>query len=247
MHKIVSITLFSSLILFLVLLGFFSLKKVRGEVLQSVNLQGCRLLSQDEYLRFANIEKDADLKNYTLSSLREKYLSHPYVSDIHVVIDADKKVSVVILEKAFEAVAIIGGQLFLITSGKEMVQVLPNTEVLDLPVLTNLSESTVEKEYDRLSEIQSAFTIIRSAKKLNDKLFQSISEINLRKGGDITLTLNRANSIILLGKHNLMEKIYTLDAVLKQIGNRVALTSSNYIDFRYANNIFIGANENAGI
>ena len=247
MHKIISITLFSSLILFLVLLGFFSLRKVRGEVLQSVNLQGCTLLSQDEYLRFANIEKDADLKNYTLSSLREKYLSHPYVRDANVVVDADKKVSVLIREKAFEAVAVIRGQLFLITSGKEMVHVLPNTEVLDLPVLTNLSESSVEKDFDRNNEILEAFTIIHSAKKLGDNLSQSISEINLRNGGDITVTLNHANSVILLGKQNLLEKIYTLDALLKQIGSKVALTSSNYIDLRYANNIFIGANENVGI
>ncbi|MFA6596194.1 MAG: cell division protein FtsQ/DivIB [Ignavibacteriaceae bacterium] len=247
MHKIISITLFSSLILFLVLLGFFSLKKVRGEVLQSVNLQGCTLLSQDEYLQYANIEKDADLKNYTLSSLREKYLSHPYVSDANVVIDADKKVSVLIREKAFEAVAIIRGQLFLITSGKEMVHVLPNTEALDLPVLTNLSESSVEKDFDRNNEIEEAFTIIHSAKKMGDNLSQSLSEINLRNGGDITVTLNHANSVILLGKQNLLEKIYTLDALLKQIGSKVALTSSNYIDLRYANNIFIGANENVGI
>ncbi len=247
MNKIVSITLFSFLILLLILLGFFSTKKVRGEVLQSIDLQGCKLLSPNEYLQFANIETDADLKNYSLSTLREKFLRHPYVSNTYVVIDADKKVSVKIHEKTFEAIALIKEKLFFVTSGKEFVPVLPNTEVLDFTVLTNILEDGAEKEFERGDEIQNALTIIRSAKNLNENLSQSISEINLRKGGDITLTLTHANSVILLGKQNLMEKIYTLDALMKQIGNKVSLTTANYIDLRYASNIFIGANENAGI
>lgn len=247
MHKIVSIALFSFLILFLMLLGFFSTNKTRNEVLQSIDLQGCKLLSQNDYLQYANIETDADLKNYSLVSLREKFLQHPYVSNTYAVIDADKKVSVKIQEKAFEAVAIIKEKLFFVTSEKEFVPVLPNTEVLDLPVLTNLSDDVAEKEIERKNEIQSAFTIIRSAKNLSENLSQSVSEINLHKGGDITLTLTHANSVILLGKQNLTEKIYTLDALIKQIGNKVSLITANYINLRYANNIFIGANENAEI
>ncbi|MCK9210981.1 MAG: cell division protein FtsQ [Ignavibacteriaceae bacterium] len=247
MNKIVSITLFSFLILLLVLLGLFSTKKVRGEVLQSIDLQGCKLLSPNEYLQFANIETDADLKNYSLSSLREKFLRHPYVSNTYVVIDADKKVSVKIHEKTFEAIALIKEKLFFVTSRKEFIPVLPNTEVLDFAVLTNLSDDVAEKEYERGSEIRSAFTIIRAAKNLGENFSKTISEINLRNGGDITLTLTHANSVILVGKQNLAEKIYTFDALLKQIGNKVFLTTANYIDLRYAGNIFIGTNENAGI
>jgi len=247
MHKIVSITLFSSLILFLIFIGFISTNKTRDEVLQSIELQGCKLLSQNEYLQYANIETDADLKNFSLSSLREIFLKHPYVSNAYVVLDADKKVSVKIREKAFEAIAIIKEKLFLVTSEKKIVPILPNTEVLDFPILTNLSGDVAEKEIERNNEIQNAFTIIHSAKNLGDNLSQSVSEINLRNGGDITLTLTHANSVILLGKTNLTEKIYTLDALMKQIGNKISLTTANYIDLRYTSNIFIGANENVGI
>ena len=248
MHKIISITLFSFLILFLILLGFFSTKKTRREALQSIDLQGCSLLAQKEYLQFARIEADADLKNYSLSSIREKFLQHPYVSNVYASLDADKKVFVKIREKKFEAVAILREELFFVTSKKEFVQVLPNTETLDFPVLTNLSDdSDAGEKIEQNIEMQNAFTIIHSAKNLNGNLFNSISEINLRKSGDITLMLTHANSVILLGKQNLAEKIYTLDALMKQIGNKVSLFTANYIDLRYANNIFISANENVGI
>lgn len=248
MNKIVSITLFSSLILFLVFIGFFSAKKVRGEVFQSIDLQGCKLLSQREYLQYANIETNADLKNYSLSSLRDTFLRHPYISNASVAFDADKNVSVIIVEKTFEAVAIIKDKLFFVTTGRNFIPVLPNTEMLDFPVLTNLSDEVdAEQENDRANELRNAFTIIHSAKSLGESFSQSISEINLRKGADIVLTLTHAKAVVLLGKQNLSEKIYTLEAAIKQIGNRVSLTNANYIDLRYANNIFIGANENAGI
>lgn len=247
MHKIVSITLFSFLILFLVFIGLFSSQKTEGEVLQSIDLQGCKLLSEREYLLYANIQAMSDVRNYTLASLRDKFLSHPYVKNVSVVKDANNKVEVEIREKSFEAVALLNDKLFLVTTEKKFVPVLPNTEVLDLPVLTNFSGNSASKEIEQSGELESAFTILHSAKKLGEKLSQSISEINLRKGGDILLSLSRGNSIIVLGKQNLAEKIYTLDELLNQIGNKISLTNANYIDLRYANNIFVGANESAGI
>ena len=247
MHKIVSITLFSFLILFLILVGFFSSKKTEGEVLRTVDLQGCNLLSKSEYLIFANINTERDLRKYSLSSLRERFLQHPYVGNASVLIDVDKKVYITIEEKSFEAVALLHKQVCLISSQNEIIPILPNTEVLDFPVLTNLSENSVEKENERNRDVQRAFTIIRSARKMSDNLSQSISEINLHNGGDITLSLLHGTSVIFLGKKNLTEKIYTLDALIKQIGNRISLANTNYIDLRYAGNIFIGTDENAGI
>lgn len=247
MHKIVSITLFSFLILFLVFIGLFSSKKTEGEVLRSIDLQGCKLLSRSEYLLYANIRTASDVSKYSLSSLRDKFLSHPYVKNVSVVKDVDNRVEVEIIERSCEAVALLNDKLFLVTTEKKFILVLPNTEVLDFPVLTNFSENGVTKEIEQGNELRSAFTILNSVKMLGEKLSQSISEINLRKGGDIMLTLTRANSVIILGKQNLAEKIYTLDALLKQIGNKISLTNANYIDLRYANNIFVGANESAGI
>lgn len=247
MHKIVSITLFSSLILFLVFIGLFSSQKTEGKVLQSIDLQGCKLLSHNEYLVYANIRVVSDVRNYSLASLRDKFLTHPYVKNVSVTKDVDNKVTVEIEEKSFEAVALLNDKLFLVTTEKKFVPVLPNTEVLDFPVLTNFCENRVSKEIEQSGELESAFTILHSAKKLSEKFSQSISEINLRKGGEILLTLSRANSVIVLGKQNLAEKIYTLDELLNQIGNKISLTNANYIDLRYANNIFVGANESAGI
>ncbi len=247
MSKIVSITLFSFLILFLILIGFFSTKKAEGEVLRSIDLQGCNLLTKSDYLIFANIRVNTDLQNYSLSSLREKFLQHPYIQKVSVVMDADKKVLVEISEKQFAAVGLLKEKLFLITTAREFVPIVPNTKMLDFPVLSNLSDLGTEKEIEQSNEMQNAFTIIHSAKNLGGNLAQSISEINLRKGGDILLTLSHAQSLILLGKQNLSEKIFTLDALLKQIGNKISLTNANYIDLRYANNIFVGVNESAGI
>ncbi len=247
MHKIVSITLFSFLILFLVFIGLFSSQKTEGEVLQSIDLQGCKLLSEREYLLYANIRAVGDVRKYSLASLRDKFLTHPYVKNVSAVKDVDNKVKVEIQEKSFEAVALLNDKLFLVTTEKKFVPVLPNTEVLDFPVLTNFSENRISKEIEQSGELESAFTILNSSKKLGEKLAQSISEINLRKGGDILLTLSRANSIIVIGKQNLAEKIYTLNELLNQIGNKISLTNANYIDLRYANNIFVGANESAGI
>jgi len=247
MNKIVSITLFSFLILLLILLAFSSTKKTRGEVLQGIDLQGCALLSQSDYLQFANIGSTADLSRYSVATLREKFLEHPYVENAFVVLNADNKVSVKILEKSFEAVVIEKEKLFFVTVKKQFVPVLPDTKMLDFPVLINLSKDGAEKENERMNELQNAFTVIRSAKKLDENFIQSISEINLRNGGDIIVTLTHANSLVLLGKQNLSEKMYSLDVLMKQIGNKIPLTTANYIDLRYDNNVFIGVNGNTGI
>jgi len=247
MNKIVSITLFSFLTLLLILFAFSASQKVKGEALRHIDLQGCNLLSKAEYFTFAGIKSDEDLKYFTLATLREKFLQHPYIKNVAVVEDADNNALVTLYEKTFAATAVIKDKLFLVTAKKEFLPLLANTKVVDFPVLTNLPRNEGLKELQNSTETENAFSIIRFAKKLDNIFCSSISEINLRESGDIVLTMNHANAVVLIGKQQLEEKIYSLNELMKQVGNKVAVTSANYIDLRYTGNIFVGTNGNTGI
>jgi hypothetical protein len=82
----------------------------------------------------------------------------------------------------------------------------------------------------------------------NVNMAKRLSEINLRKGGDIILTLSGVKPPVIFGKGEAPKKMVYLDIMWsKIIGQNSLADNSDYIDLRFSDEIFVGTSEKTGI
>ncbi|HPO55122.1 MAG TPA: cell division protein FtsQ/DivIB [Ignavibacteriaceae bacterium] len=247
-EKIIGIITTSFLFLCVVFLVIFTSVKSEHRVINGIIIQGANFLQDIEYLRYSRINK-GDLSSLTLYEIRQKFLSHKYVKNSDVELNSENMVVVTIQEKNFIASLISDEKHFLVNSDKELVGVLPNTNTVDLPAITNVKKTkNISGSIEDKKEIGEAIKIIRSARQLDDKLYGNLSEINMRDGGEIVLTFSNLSMPVFVGRNNYTEKLATLAEIENNKEQFSPLfRNSVYLDLRYAKNVFIGYNEIIGI
>jgi hypothetical protein len=69
----------------------------------------------------------------------------------------------------------------------------------------------------------------------------SLSEINLRNGGDIIISFSGLKAPVIFGKHGAAKKMVYLEMLWDKILDGKSLAdNSEFVDLRFANEIFIG-------
>jgi hypothetical protein len=97
-------------------------------------------------------------------------------------------------------------------------------------------------------EIKQAFKIIDAAKLANEGILKRLSEINLRHGGDIILTFSGIKTPVIFGKNGAAKKLVYLDIIWDDmVSGKNLVENSEYIDLRFANEIYVGKSENTGM
>ncbi len=72
-------------------------------------------------------------------------------------------------------------------------------------------------------------------------LSKTLSEINLRNGGDIILLFSGIKPPVILGKGNTTKKIYTFNQLVNNDdADKAMVMNSSYVDLRFNNEIFLG-------
>ena len=86
-----------------------------------------------------------------------------------------------------------------------------------------------------------AFRIIDAISECDTNIRKNLAEINLRKGGDVILTFTGLNFPVLFGKSYEIKKALILKDLWHQImGDKNLSQSTEYIDLRYKDKVFIG-------
>jgi|YelNatPaOPRAMG01_1025707.scaffolds.fasta_scaffold01586_14 cell division protein FtsQ len=247
--KILGTFIFLVLISSLFFLIFFSQKKSNNNEVKMIELTGNHLLSAEEYLNFAKLVDQSKLHGISLSEIKARFERHPYVKKANVEYAGGNVVRVILSEKKIEAVLLFNDEPKFISNQFQILPVLPNTKFSDLPIISNLNSNM---KVDQLSSLKSndliqAFKIIDAAKLTNEDIFKKLSEINLRNGGDILLTFSGIKPPVIFGKGEAAKKMVYLDIIWNSLteGNDL-MENSDYIDLRFANEIFIGASNSLG-
>jgi cell division septal protein FtsQ len=247
--KILGTFVFVVLISCLIYLVFFSNRKTdKGEV-KMIEIFGNHLLPVNEYMSYTRLGNSSKFGNLTLQTIKQRFEKHPYVLNADVEFAGSHTVKVHLTEKNIEAVLLSANEPNFITDDFQILPLLPNTKFMDFPVISNPS---FEKEMKPLSYIKAydiveAFKIIESAKLTNQSMSKRLSEINLRKGGDIILTFSGVKPPVIFGKNEAPRKMVYLDIMWSKIIEQNSLAdNSEYIDLRFSNEIFVGASEKTG-
>lgn len=215
-----------------------------------IQITGNNLLSEGDYLSFTKLNDRSGYDEITLPVIKSRFESHPYVERADVEYLSGNIAKVVLTEKKIEAVLLYNGEPHFITEDFEILPVLPNTKFTDLPVISN---PKIQKQLRPLSicvndDLVQAFKIIEAAKLANENIAQKLSEINLRNGGEIILSFSGVKPPVLFGRGEAAKKMVYLDIMWNGIveGNNL-VENSDYIDLRFANEIYIGAAQKTGL
>jgi cell division septal protein FtsQ len=247
--KILGTIVFVVLISLLFYLIFFLAERNGKGEIEMIEVMGNNLLNEADYLNFTMLGNSGSI-NIPLPIIKDRFEKHPYVKSAEVEYSTNKYAKVFLTEKKIMAVVLIEPEPYFLTEEFQLLPMFINTKFVDVPVISNpgVDRSTRPLNYLRNENLVQAFKIIDALKMTNQKLSSSLSEINLRNGGDIILTFSGLKAPVIFGKNGASRKMVYLEMLWDKILNGKALVeNSEYVDLRFANEIFIGSTEKTGL
>ncbi len=241
-RKIFSIILFSSLLLAIIVLIIFNRENKTGENIKMIEISGNKLMSSDEYKNFIQ-EKTKPNYSFNLSVLKDRVLKHPYVYNADVEFVGEEKALINIKEKVIIAILLHNGEPLFISDKLEVLPILSNSRFSSIPIISNIKDLENVKLFSTIksSVLSDALRIIDAIRYTDRKMLLSLSEINLRNGGDIILTFSGIKPPIIFGKGSTARKIIYLETIWPGLlKGEMLVNNSSYIDLRFANEIFVG-------
>jgi cell division septal protein FtsQ len=248
--KILGTIVFVVLISVLIYLIFFMPAKNRMEKIEFIEITGNSLLKETQYLEFTRLMDLSSAEGITLPVIRDRFEKHPYVAAAEVELSGSRRTKVLLHEKRIMAVLLVEPEAYFLADNFQILPVLLNTKLVDVPVISNpgFTKAPRPLSYVKTGNILQAFRIIDAVHLTSDKLSASLSEINLRSGGDIILSFSGLNAPVIFGKNSAANKIVYLETLWdKLLNGKGLMQNSDYVDLRFANEIFIGTAVTAGL
>ena len=248
--KILSTLFLIVLISCLIFLIFSTNKKNNKDEVKMIEVRGNKLLSESDYLKYAKLNDLTSYNDLTLPAIKERFEKHPYLDNVDVEYDGNGLVKVFVTEKIIMAVIINNGEPYFITEKFQILPMLNDTKFVDLPVISNanVQNNFIALSYHESDDIVEAFKIIEAAKLSSVELSKKLSEIDLRNGSEIILSFSGIKPPVIFGKGDEAKKMVYLEIMMEGMlnGNNL-VDNSDYIDLRFANEIFLGKAEETGL
>lgn len=248
--KIVGLIIFLITVSALFFAALMPVKQQVGKHVKSVNISGNHLLPQGSYLSFAKLNDAQNSVEVTLPILKARLEKHPFISSAEVEISEFNNAKVFVHEKNLVAIVMCDDQTFLLSDELQLLPLFSSTKFIDLPIINNPKYGRRYKalEYLQSQEIIEANNILYAIKSSNEEMFKNLSEVNLNKGDDITLTFSGVHPIVKFGRNNIPQKVLSLNSIWDEIKNvDNGLSQSDYVDLRFTNQIYLGKAEETEI
>ena len=221
---------------------------------EEITIEGNKLLSGDDYLVFTKLD-NRKFAGFSQAVIKDRFEKHPYILRADVE-QSKKNLKVNTLEKEIKALIIINSEPYLISGEYQLLPLFTNLHGLNLPLITNAKADKNTKMLSTLrdEDIEEAFRIIDALKELpNKEILGSLSEINLEPQhglgyeGDIVLNFTDLKPAVIFGRGNEAQKAVSIGTLWNVMGkNDLKIDSSDYVDLRYAGNIYYGSLNKGG-
>ena len=244
--KLFGLFLFFIIISALFLIALKPEKNIETKI-KSITILDNNLFSESSYLSFAKLDHSQNLSELTLPIIQGRLLKHPFVYSAQLEESDSGNIKIKIHEKKVIARIIIDGQTFLLTERLQLLPQLPNMNLIDLPVINNVSRNRAKLVLSFLDDydITTARDIILLLKNINGEIFSALSEINVNEGKELTLMFSGLRPIIRIGKTDIVKKVLIIESVWDQLKNESnPLSQSDYLDIRLPHQIYFTYTKN---
>lgn len=248
--KIFGVVLLTLIVISILYLSLFKYSEKGKEEIKMINIYGNTLLSNEIYLRFADMDQSSVYDDLNLNIIKKRIEEHPYIAKAEVKSDGRGNVDVKIKEKDIYAVLLGRTEPYFLTSDFELLKIHEFTTYSDIPVISNfrISDKLLPSKIYKNDDTVEAFRIIDAAKITDVELAKKLSEINLKSGGDVVLTFSGVDYPVVFGRGNESKKMIYLSLVWERINNlKASYQNTEYIDLRFNNEAYIGSKENTGL
>ena len=248
-RKIFSVILFSFLFMAIILLVLFNPQNKTGGNIKVIEITGNKLMSSNEYIKFIYNNGTKPIHTFNLSILKDRVLKHPYVENADIEFVGDEKAQVNIKEKKITAILLSKGEPLFLTNQSEVLPILSNSRFTSIPIISNPKniDDIKPRTIIKSNELSDAIRIIDAIRYTDRKMLLSLSEINLRNGGDIILTFSGIKPPVIFGRGATARKIIYLEMLWPSLlKGEMLVNNSSYIDLRFANDIYVGKLEKIG-
>lgn len=236
------LTVLYLLLIIIFYLALFLYNKKGKEEINMITLHGNSLLSNDQYLKFADLNHLDKYSDLSLNGIKKRIEKHPYVNKAEVKSDGRGNVDINIKEKEIYSIIIHNEEPYFITADFEFIKILQFTRYTDIPLISNarINGKIIEGEPVKSDDIIQAFRIIDAARITDQDISKRLAEINLKYGGDVVLTFSGMSYPVIFGRGNEIKKMIYLSIMwdktksLNLIGD-----NTSYIDLRFENEAFI--------
>lgn len=224
--------------------GYFSitLENNSAGVITEIDILNTYHLSGEQYKNYAMLDGN-DLKNININIVKDRLEKHPYVQKVEVKFDSESKIIAKITEKEFNAILIDENKKYYLSSDFELLPLIIETRDGNYPIILNPFMEDELKLFNfvgKNEDIRTAFKMIYAMKLINPELLDNISEIDLREGRDIVVTLIDSSYPVIIGRENEVTKIAYLNRIWKFLKDEDSDGMLEYIDFRYDTNVYLG-------
>lgn len=245
--KIGSVILLSTVIGVVLFLALFIDNSKKDEI-KFIELTGNYHLSSNAYLRFANLDIQDNYVTLSTKIVKDRLEKHPYVKSVDLLL-TENTLHITIFEKKFESLLMTKDKEYLISDKSVIIPKLSNSDNIDYPIINSPKNAKSIKEFSNIrcnKDLILGLKIISAIKIINSKLYESLSEVNLRDGNDIVIQFSNLDIPIVIGRDREIEKIVIFEKLIKKLDFNKIENSLTYIDLRYNKYIYVG-NSNSNV
>jgi cell division septal protein FtsQ len=247
--KILGSLIFVLLISCILYLIFFTEKKADKGVIKMITITGNNLLSDNDYLKFTKLDEVTYYVDLSLPVIKDRFEKHPYIKRVDAEYSGLNNVNVVLHEKEIGAILLSKSEPFLITNDYQVLPIYPSTKLSDLPVISNAEDIDKIEPLENFNnqDILQAFKIMEAAALTDENIIKRLSEINLKNGSDVILTFSGIQAPVIFGRKEEAKKMVYLNIIWDTMVEGADERSVEYIDLRFANEIYVGNSKGTGL
>ncbi len=208
--------------------------------LENIVVQGNDILSRAEVLRLCGVKSDKQkLLRIQPNQLRERILESPYVKSVNVVASLPATLRIVIEER--RPVAFIYGRgLNLIDEQGFLMPVPRDNRSWNLPFITGIKESLgTLGQVTRSRAALQALEILSYLRFLKSPLIDLVAEVDMERAARPRLRFVKSGAVVKLNSRNYQDNLFVLDRFLTKYFDWKRLTSVEYFDMRFDNQLIV--------
>ena len=233
-----------------------------------VRVAGNSMLSTQEVLACANIQKGVMLFAADLGEVKHRLLEHPFIRSASVNRDVPDRISITIEERVPIVAVIVDKVMYLDAEGyvlpaPSLSGPAPNRSrsigarsgpglrsdpVFDLAVLTGPEvfgtgsahqDELIPGSQIRSARLKEALSVVEVARRVSGELYHRISEVYLHGRNNMILYTAESGVPVVFGRGDVAEKLLKLDGFWREVVQPVGAHAVQYIDLRFEDQVVV--------
>lgn len=199
--------------------------------IKTVTVEGANKLAPEAVAALGSVNVGANIFSLDVDAATRGILGDPYVAKATVTRKLPGTVAIAIVEREPRAMALVGEDLFLVTSEGEIFKRVAPGDAVDVVTITGITEEDLSADREGATEkARKALDTADQIEKSGIVKRYSLQEIHVAKDGSLSAVVGKEGIAISLGHPPVRGKIEQAERVLLELGKRKATADVIFVD-----------------